>query len=198
MHGIENLLIHIENLKKFGPPVVVCLNKFPSDTAAQLKQIKMSLYEKNIPCEISEGFEKGAEGAECLAQTVVEQSKNTSINFTYSLNQTIKDKVETIAKNIYRAGNVDWSSKAQEKLDLFHSYSSLPICMAKTPLSLTDNTKCEFQLDKHTIHIRDLKLQAGAGFIVPLTGETRLMPGLPKEPRALNVDLSDHGSIIWD
>lgn len=196
-HGMENLLLHIENLQAFGPPVVVCLNKFPDDTSDTLIAIKNKLEQHSIACEVSEGFEKGGAGALDLAKRVVEMAQATPVKFSCDLKSTIQEKVESIAKKIYRAKHVDWSQKALEKVNLFSAYSDLPICMAKTPLSIGDNVKCDFIAGEHTIHIRDLKLQAGAGFIVVLTGEIHLMPGLPKDPKALQVDLTEQGKIQW-
>ena len=196
-HGFENLLIHIENLKKFGTSVVVCLNKFDGDSVNDLLIIKSKLNEQGIQCEVSEGFEKGSLGTLELAKRVVEAANPSHIRYTYDLNDTIENKINLIATQIYRAKNVEWSSEAKEKCSLYKEYAHLPICMAKTPLSIQDDSKHVFVKNEHTLHIRDFKLQAGAGFIVPLTGSIQLLPGLAKDPRALSVDLSDNGEILW-
>lgn len=197
MHGIENLFIHAENLKRFGPDVVVCLNRFPDDTDNELHTLKDEIEKHGIKCEIGDGYNNGGAGTLNLAKSVVEVARPTKITSTYDLNESIVEKVEKISKQNYRAGCVDWSPKALEKVELYKDYAHLPICMAKTPLSLTDHPKTPFVKDQHTIHIRDLKLSAGAGFLTPMTGDIFLLPGLPKAPRALDVDLDDQGEIIW-
>jgi formate--tetrahydrofolate ligase len=196
-HGIENLLLHIDNLKSFNTNVVVALNKFDSDSTEELNNIKSKLEELGIVCEICDGFAKGSEGAIDLAKSVLESVEVKKVNYTYDLNLSIQEKVETIAKKIYRAGAVEWSLKAKEKLATFACYNDFPVCMAKTPLTIGDDPKEAFMQDKHTVHIRDLKIQSGAGFVIALTGQTMLLPGLPKEPRALDVDLADDGTILW-
>lgn len=196
-HGLENLKIHIENMQNFGANVLVCLNKFPGDTEALLNETCSNIRELGVSCEVGTGFEQGAKGTVKLAEQIIEQAVNTKINFTYAIEDSIEEKVEKVSKKIYRAQAVQWSQEAKAKLDQFANYQHLPICMAKTPLSLGDDPKEAGQPGEHTIHIRDLKLQAGAGFIVALTGSTMLLPGLPKEPRALAIDLSEQGEILW-
>lgn len=197
MHGLENVLIHVENLRKFGPPVVVCLNKFKDDTNEELSKIVSQLQDKGVLCHIGDGFAQGASGTIDLAKAVVEMAKPTKIQYTYELTDSVSMKIEKVAKSLYRAGFVEWSSEAKEKLELYKDYAHLPICMAKSPLSLTDNPKSTFVACEHTLHIKDLKLNAGAGFITATTGDIHLLPGLPKHPRALDVDLSDDGEILW-
>lgn len=198
MHGLENVLIHVENLRKFGPDVVVCLNRFPNDLDQDLLNIIDQLKTHSITCQIGNGFAQGGEGMMELAQSVVETATSKEIKYTYDLSDSIEGKVHKIATSLYRASGVEWTAPALEKRELYKDYAHLPICMAKSPLSLTDDPKTKFVKDGHIIHIRDLKLQAGAGFITALTGEVHLLPGLPKSPRAFDVDLSDSGEIIWN
>lgn len=196
-HGMENLFLHIENLKNFNTNVVVALNKFETDTIGDLVVIQKKLMNYGVACEIFDGFAQGSSGATDLAQTVLDNIEVKKINYSYDLDLSIQDKVETIAKNIYHAGHIDWSLKAKEKLDTFACYNNFPVCMAKTPLSIGDDPKEKFYKGEHIIHIRDLKIQSGAGFIIALTVQTMLLPGLPREPRALDVDLDDDGNILW-
>lgn len=197
-HGIKNLYLHLENLKRFNTPVVVALNKFEMDSMEELLELQKEIENKGYACAINDGFAQGSSGALTLADKVKEQVKVSKIKFSYELTTTIKEKVETIARDIYRAKNIEWSDKALEKLETFKCYQHFPICMAKTPLTLGDDAKVEFVQNEHTIHVRDLKIQSGAGFVIVLTGQTMLLPGLPQDPRALHVDLDEHGQILWD
>jgi formate--tetrahydrofolate ligase len=198
-HGIENVLLHVENLRKFGQQVIVAINRFPEDTDESLAELKNFLEQKGIHAELSEGFAKGGDGCIDLAKRVAQLMKSSPVVMTYNIDDTLDRKVELVAKELYRADKVAWSQEAKEKYEQIQNsnYKHLPICIAKTPLSVSDDSKIKGAPKGHTLHIRDLKLQAGAGFIVVLTGNVMTLPGLPKDPRALYLDIDDDGEMIW-
>lgn len=197
--GLENLLVHIENCQSFGPPVVVAINKFPEDDIESLNEIVRELKVHNINAVICDSYENGVEGALELAKMVNEIANPSVVNFTYDLNDTLIQKVDKVATQIYRAKNVEWTPEVMKKIQGFeeNGYADYAICMAKTPLSLSDNHELKGVPMNHTVHIQDVLLQAGAGFIVLLTGAVQLLPGLSIKPRALDIELTDQGNIIW-
>ena len=197
--GIINVYKHVQNLEKFGLKVIVALNKFTQDTPKEIELLENKLKEKNIELSLVEGWEKGGKGAIDIANKIVQTAQNSQgeNNFMYSLDDTIKEKVEKIAKNIYYAEGVEYSKEAEEKINLIEElgYSKLPICIAKTQYSFSDDAKNLDEESKYNIHIRDVELKAGAGFIVLLAGKIMTMPGLPKVPAAEQINIDIDGQI---
>ena len=198
--GIVNLEKHIESVKEFNRPYVIVLNRFASDTDAELNFVLDWAKANNYPISLSEVFTKGSEGGLDLAEKIIKltnnlsETKNTPI---YSLDMSIKEKINIIAKKIYGAKAVDFTEKAEEQIKEFNNlgWDKLSICMAKTPLSLSDNKKLKGRPKDFTITVRELKPSIGAGFIVALTGKVMTMPGLPKHGAYENMDVVD-GNII--
>lgn len=200
--GIPNLLKHVENITKvFGLPAVVAINKFPFDTEAELKLIEDKLKEFGVNVALSEVWEKGGEGGINLANEVlrlVEENEGKN-NFTYCYdeNLSIKEKIESIATKIYGADGVDFTINAQKEMENLEKlgFSKLPICIAKTQYSLTDDMTKLGRPTNFRITVRQLNVSAGAGFIVALTGDIMKMPGLPKVPSAEKIDVDENGLI---
>ena len=190
--GLVNLETHVENLKKFGLPVVAAINRFESDSDAEIAALRECCERLQIPVSLTEVFAKGGEGGLDLAQKVTEivDKGSADFRFLYDLDLSIKEKLETIAREIYRADGVNFDGKAQKMLKEIDDMqlSHLPVCVAKTQYSLSDDPA---KLGKPTgfkLNVRDLRISAGAGFIVALTGDIMTMPGLPKVPAAMNID----------
>ena len=199
-NGIENLYRHIGNIKnKFGLNVIVALNRYNSDTEEEVKYIKENLEKKGIELSIVEGWAKGGEGAIDIAQKLVDLvEKEEKFKFTYSLEDNIEEKIEKIAENIYGAKGIIYEEEAKQKIEQFKAegYGNLPICIAKTQYSFSDNPKNLKCDDEYYITIRNLELKAGAGFIVALAGKIMTMPGLPKHPSAESIDIDEKGNIV--
>ena len=189
--GLENLEKHIENVKKFGVPAVVAVNRFATDTEGELSFLKDFCAQRGVRCAIMEAYGKGSEGGEELAKAVLETVEAGEVNFhtLQTPEQRISQKIELLAKEIYGADGVEYSNKAKEELKKLEEscYSNLPICMAKTPYSLSDKPNLLGRPKNFRIEIRELSLSAGAGFVVCLAGDVMTMPGLPKEPAAKNI-----------
>ncbi len=198
--GICNLEAHIENLAKFGVPVVVAINRFDTDTDAELNLIKSSCEARGASIALSDVFAKGGEGGIELANKVVEAcEKKSSFKVLYPDEMSIKEKIATIAKEIYGADGVVYESTAEKQLSeillLDEKYSRFPVCMAKTQYSLSDDPAKLGRPTGFTLTVREIRLSAGAEFIVALTGSILTMPGLPKNPAAYNIDVDDDGRI---
>ena len=196
MAGIPNLERHIQNMKNFGQSIVVSFNKFKHDTEEEIGYLTQFCKELGVEFAINNGFTKGGEGAAELAQKVVnliENSPSKDINFTYELEDPIRSKIEKIATKIYRASEVVFSPAAVSKLKQFdaNGWSNLPVCIAKTQYSFSDNEKNICAPVGFTLNIRDLVINAGAGFIVAVAGDIMRMPGLPKDPQAVRIKLVD-------
>ncbi|MBF1305065.1 MAG: formate--tetrahydrofolate ligase [Oribacterium sinus] len=189
--GLENLEKHIENVKKFGVPAVVAVNRFATDTEGELFFLKDFCAQRGVRCAIMEAYGKGSEGGEELAKAVLETVEAGEVNFhtLQTPEQRISQKIELLAKEIYGADGVEYSNKAKEELKKLEEscYSNLPICMAKTPYSLSDKPNLLGRPKNFRIEIRELSLSAGAGFVVCLAGDVMTMPGLPKEPAAKKI-----------
>ena len=189
--GLENLEKHIENVKKFGVPAVVAVNRFATDTEGELSFLKDFCAKRGVRCAIMEAYGKGSEGGEELAKAVLETVEAGEVNFhtLQTPEQRISQKIELLAKEIYGADGVEYSNKAKEELKKLEEscYSNLPICMAKTPYSLSDKPNLLGRPKNFRIEIRELSLSAGAGFVVCLAGDVMTMPGLPKEPAAKKI-----------
>ena len=198
--GICNLEKHIENIQGFGLPVVVAINKFGTDTEAELQVIRDLCEKKGVDFALSDVFAKGGEGGIELAQKVVEAcEKENNFTFTYPDEYSITEKIEAVAKKIYGAEGVNFDASALKSIreieSLGEQYKSCPICVAKTQYSLSDDMTKLGRPEGFKITVREVKLSAGAGFIVVLTGAIMTMPGLPKVPAAFNIDVDDDGNI---
>ena len=196
--GLPNLLRHVANLKKFGLPIVVALNMFPSDTAEEKKVIEDACREAGVPVAESTVFVDGGRGGLDLGRKVLEAiDKGSAYKPLYDLDLSLKDKIETIAKNIYGAANVQYDSAAEKELKHIEEmgFRNVPVCIAKTPVSFSDDPSKLGAPSGFTLHVREVKISAGAGFVVVLTGKVMTMPGLPKRPAAERIDVDDDGNI---
>jgi len=198
--GIPNLLKHIENVTEiFGMPAVVAINRFPSDTEAEIELIKKLCSEYGANVALSEVWEKGGEGGMALAEEVLRLIDNEKSNFKflYDNEVSIKEKIEAISQKVYGAIGVEFSSQASKEMERLTSlgFGNLPVCMAKTQYSLSDDSKKTGRPEGFKISVRNIKVSAGAGFIVALTGDIMTMPGLPKVPVAEKIDVDSTGKI---
>lgn len=198
--GMTNLEKHIETIHQFGLPFVVAINKFPTDTSAETDFIKKWCEERDIDVALADVWAKGGEGGIDLAKKVVEKTKSKDRNFTYlyDLEDSLEDKVKKIAQKVYGAKDVEFSPTAQKQLKLYEEqgWDNLPVCMAKTQYSLSDDPTKVGRPKDFTLTIRELSPSIGAGFIVVLTGEMMTMPGLPEKPAALNMDITEDGKVL--
>lgn len=198
--GIVNLDAHIENIRKFGLPVVVAINAFPTDTAEEMAFIEQHCKEMGVRVALSEVFAKGGEGGKALAQQVLDVLAEGQSDYhpIYELDQPLTDKIRAIATTIYGAKDVNILPTAAKELANIEAmgYGSLPICMAKTQYSLSDDASLLGRPTDFTITVRTARLSAGAGFVVCETGAIMTMPGLPKKPAAENIDVEEDGKII--
>ncbi|MCR4790931.1 MAG: formate--tetrahydrofolate ligase, partial [Treponemataceae bacterium] len=197
--GIENLKVHIQNMQSYGLPVIVAVNKFVSDTEKEVAVLVEECRKLGVNVKVTEGWGKGGLGAEDLAHEVVRicDQEKASFKFLYPLEMGLKEKIETIAKKIYRAGSVEFSSVALKKLQSFTDcgYGNLPVCMAKTQNSISHDKNLIGAPSGYVFPVRDLQLYAGAGFVVALSGDIMTMPGLPKVPAAMSIDVDENGVI---
>ena len=197
--GISNLEKHIENVQKFGVPCVVTLNQFVTDTDAELEYVKNFCEAKGCEFALAQVWEKGGEGGIALANKVIETIENKESNFKplYDTSLSIKEKIETVAKEIYGADGVTYdpaASKAIARLEEL-GFGNMPVCMAKNQYSLSDDPKKLGRPTDFTVNIREVYVSAGAGFVVAITGTVMTMPGLPKKPAAERIDVNDDGVI---
>ena len=196
--GAANLVRHIDNMKNgFGLPVVVAINAFPTDTAEEQAYVEQVCAEQGVPCVLSEVFAKGGEGGKALAEKVLDIMEDRPIQYTYPLEMPLKDKINAIATKIYRADGVNYSAAASKTLAELTElgYGDLPVCIAKTQYSFSDNAKLTGAPEGHTLNVREVRLSAGAGFVVVVCGSIMTMPGLPKHPAAMDIDVDVHGKI---
>ena len=196
--GSVNLARHIENLQGFGLPVCVAINAFPTDTAEEMDVIYDVCSKAGVPCALSEVFAKGGEGGKALAETVLSiLDDSAEVQYTYELDAPLTDKIEAVATKIYRAGRVSYTAAAKKTLDELTAlgYGKLPVCIAKTQYSFSDNAKLTGAPEGHTLNVREVRLSAGAGFVVVVCGSIMTMPGLPKHPAAMDIDVDVHGKI---
>lgn len=197
--GFENLKVHIGNISKFGVPSVVAVNKFITDTDEEISLLEKLCKENGSKAVLCEGWGKGGEGAVELAKAVCEIADSGRANFHYLYEDelSLDKKIEKIAKEIYHANSVEFESKALKKLKDFEAqgYGKLPVCIAKTQNSISHDPKLIGAPSGYVFPIRDVQLYAGAGFVVALAGDIMTMPGLPKVPAALNIDVDDDGVI---
>lgn len=198
--GMANLFRHIDNLKnKFGANVIVALNKYEQDSEYEIELIKEMLQEKGVELSLVEGWAKGGEGAVDIAEKLVELTeKSSQIQYMYEQEDSIKDKIEKVATKIYGAKGIEYSEEAEKEIVQIEKmgYGKLPVCIAKTQFSFSDdpkNLECD---NEYNINVRNVEIKAGAGFIVVLAGKIFTMPGLPKKPAAETIDIDDNGEIV--
>ena len=196
--GCANLGKHIENLAKFGIPVVVAINRFDTDTDAELETVYEFCRDCGVRAALSEGFARGGDGVLDLARIVAELSEGESgFHTLYDDDLTIRSKISKIAKEIYGASEVKYSAAARREINQFEKmgYGNLPVCIAKTQYSLSDNPKLLGRPEGFALNVADVRLSSGAGFIVVRTGEIMTMPGLPRHPAAEQIDVNENGKI---
>ena len=197
--GFANLKVHIENISKFGLPSVVAVNKFVTDTDEEIALLEKLCADNGSKAILCEGWGKGGEGTMDLASAVVEMADSGKADFhcLYPSDMKLTDKIKTVAKEIYRAADVEFDSKAIKKLQQYEEagYGNLPVCIAKTQNSISHDPKAIGAPSGYMFPVRDVQLYSGAGFVVALAGDIMTMPGLPKAPAALNIDVDDDGVI---
>ncbi|BFL72405.1 MULTISPECIES: formate--tetrahydrofolate ligase [Anaerococcus] len=197
--GFENLKIHIENMKKFGTNIVVAINKFDTDTDEEISQLKSLTKSMEVNAIETTVFANGSQGGIDLANEVVDLcEKDNGFEFLYDVNLTIKEKLEKISKDIYRAKDVVYTKKANKDIKRIEDlgYDNLPICVAKTPYSFSDDPNIRITDKDYDITIREARINAGAGFIVAYTSNILTMPGLPKTPNAYEIDIDSNNKIV--
>ena len=197
--GVDNLARHIDNLKnQFGLPVCVAVNAFPTDTKEEMDCLLDLCRAQGVPCALSEVFAKGGQGGVELAKTVLSILEDRPIQYTYPLEMPLKEKIEAVARKIYRASGVAYEPAAEKQLAEIEAmgYQNLPVCIAKTQYSFSDDPKLLSAPEGFELHVRQVRLSAGAGFVVVICGSIMTMPGLPKHPAAENIDVDADGKII--
>ncbi|MDR1499072.1 MAG: formate--tetrahydrofolate ligase [Rickettsiales bacterium] len=198
--GVVNLVRHVENLKKYNLPIIVALNKFDFDTKNEIDFIEKTCGDLGVKFTVCEAWAKGGEGALDLAQKVIDsiEDNRQEFRFLYDLNLSLKEKVKMIAQEIYRTNNVVFSPKASKKLKQYTEtgFGELPICIAKTQYSFSDNPTLLGAPEDFIFTVGDASLSAGAGFVVCLAGDIMTMPGLPKVPAANNIDIDKNGDVV--
>ena len=198
--GCNNLFKHIENIKEhFGLNVIVAINKYVTDSNKEIEYLQIKLKEKNVDLSLVESWEHGGEGAKDLAEKVVLLAENkTKLNNIYELEDSIETKIEKLSKIIYGAEGIEISEEAKKEIDFIKQigYNNLPICIAKTQYSFSDDPKNLECLEPFKINVQEIRLNAGAEFIVVITGKIFTMPGLPKVPAAENIDIDENGNIV--
>lgn len=198
--GMKNLFKHIDNLQNvYDLNVIVAINKYTYDTEKEINYLKEKLKEKGIELSLVESWEKGGEGATDLAEKVVKLAeKEHKFKYAYELNESIKNKIEDVAKKIYGAESIEFSEEAEKEIEKIEKlgYGNMPVCIAKTQYSLSDDQKNLECNEPFSIHIREIHLRAGAEFVVAIAGKIMTMPGLPKIPAAEKIDLDEDGNIV--
>ena len=198
--GFNNLLRHVDNLKnKYGLNVIVAINKYTHDTEREIEFLRNKLKEHGIELSLVESWEKGGKGATDLAKKIVELTqKESALHYAYNLDESIKDKIKDVATKIYGAEGVEYTEDAEEKIAQIEKmgYGNLPVCIAKTQYSFSDDPKNLECLEPFKIHVQDIILKSGAEFVVAITGKIMTMPGLPRVPAAEQIDLDEEGNIV--
>ncbi|WP_373896137.1 formate--tetrahydrofolate ligase [Virgibacillus natechei] len=198
--GMENLKKHMETIELFGLPYVVSINKFPTDTSAEVNFIKSWCESRNIDVALTDVWKNGGEGGIHLAEKIIAKVESSDKNFAplYELEETLETKIRTIAQNVYGADDIELSPKARSQITFYEQqgWGKLPVCMAKTQYSLTDDPTKIGRPEGFSITIRELRPSTGAGFIVALTGDVMTMPGLPEKPAAFNMDVTEDGKVL--
>ncbi|MCD6361817.1 MAG: formate--tetrahydrofolate ligase, partial [Armatimonadetes bacterium] len=198
--GAPNLVKHIENIRLFGLPVVVAINRFPTDTDAEIAEVRRAALDAGADAAVTSTVwaEGGAGGAELAEAVVAACERPSEFRFLYPLDAPIREKIETICTKVYGADGVTYSSEARRKIRRFEKQGlgDLPICMAKTHLSLSHDPNLKGRPTGFTVPIEDIRASVGAGFLYPLCGAIRTMPGLPTRPAAVDVDIDDDGNVV--
>ena len=198
--GFVNLEKHIENIQKYGVPVVVTLNHFVADTDAEVAYVKERCEAMGATFAVARVWAEGGEGGKALAEKVLEtlETKESNFKFLYEDELTIVEKVNKVCKEIYGAGNVNFSAAAKKTLDQIDKlgFNHFPVCIAKTQYSLSDDPKVLGRPEGFEVTVKEIRISAGAGFIVVLLGDVMTMPGLPKKPAALNIDIDEDGNVV--
>ena len=197
--GMCNLDKHIENMSYYGVPIVVAINHFAQDKPEEIELIRQHCKDMGVSVAFSDGFIEGGKGAEEIAKAVIEAvEKPKDFKLLYDLDSSVKDKIDTVARKIYGADGVVYSAAAEKAIAniVANGYGGLPVCIAKTQASLTDDSKVKGAPKGWKLNVREVWLSAGAGFIVPVCGTLTLMPGLPKVPAAMRMDLNPDGTIV--
>ena len=198
--GFNNLLRHVDNLKnKYGLNVIVAINKYTQDTENEIEFLRNKLKEQGIELSLVESWEKGGEGATDLAEKIVELTKKDSkLHYMYDLKESLKEKLQDVATKVYGAEEVEYTKEAEAQIKRIEElgYGNLPVCIAKTQYSFSDDQKNLECLEPFKIHVNEVILKSGAEFVVAITGKIMTMPGLPKVPAAENIDLDEDGNII--
>ena len=197
--GMDNLYRHIDNLKnKFGLNVIVALNRYNQDTEKEIEFIEQKLNEKGVELSLVEGWAKGGEGAVDIANKLVKLTEQKEdFKYMYDLNESVKSKIQKVATKIYGAKDVEYSEESEKEIEKIEKlgYGNLPVCIAKTQYSFSDDAKNLECKDEYNIHVRNVELKTGAGFIVVLAGKIMTMPGLPKIPAAESIDIDENGNV---
>ena len=197
--GIANLEKHIENVQHFGLKAVVAINYFPHDSEEEIAYVKEVCAKKGVEAVVSKGFSEGGKGTEELARAVVAIAESGESHFAplYSHEASIEDKITTVATKIYGASRVNYSSKALSQLKQINKlgFDKLPVCIVKTPKSLSDDEKKLARPTDFEVTVREFEFASGAGFVIPILGDTVRMPGLPSVPAAEGMDIDDEGII---
>ncbi|MEJ2306807.1 MAG: formate--tetrahydrofolate ligase, partial [candidate division WOR-3 bacterium] len=197
-NGLPNLEKHLENIKKFGIPAIVAINKFVHDTEEEIEIIKEFARSKNIESSVVEVYQKGGAGALDLAEKVIDNtSKKRKFKPLYSLKESIEKKIEIVSSEIYGAAAVEFTKEGKRDLKKIKKLGleKLPICIAKTQKSLSDDPKLLCRPEDFIVTVNRIEISRGAGFLIPITGDILLMPGLPKNPAAENIDIDEDGNI---
>ena len=197
--GFSNLEKHIENVQQFGLTPIVVINAFPKDTKDEYEAVQALCAAKGIKAVVSTAFADGGKGSADLARAVVDAIEHNTKQFAplYDLNDTLEHKIETIATKIYGAAGVEYASKAKSQLSQIKKlgYANMPVCMVKTPASLSDNDRLVGRPTGFKVNVREFEFAAGAGFVIPILGDVMRMPGLPSEPNSMNMDIDSNGKI---
>jgi methylenetetrahydrofolate dehydrogenase (NADP+)/methenyltetrahydrofolate cyclohydrolase/formyltetrahydrofolate synthetase/formate--tetrahydrofolate ligase len=198
--GMANLAAHLEIADRFGVPVVVAINRVPTDSEHEVELVRQSAIDSGAFAAVTtDHHARGGDGARALAEAVVEASEQPSqFDFLYPLDRPIKEKIETIAREIYRAGSVDYTPQAENQIADFerNGFGYLPICMAKTHLSISDDPALKGAPQGYELTVREVRASVGAGFIYPLLGEMSTMPGLGATPGFMKVDVNEDGDVV--
>ena len=197
--GIPNLEKHLENLSFYGVPIIIAINHYIDDKDEEIEIVENYCKSKNVPIAIADIWDQGGEGGIELAGKIVSLIHNnpSKFRYLYDLNKPVKEKIEIIAKKMYGADSVVYTVTAEQDIKLCEDLGldKLPICIAKTQYSLSDDSKLLGRPQGFKITVREIKFSAGAGFLVPMTGKITTMPGLPKQPMSENIDIDDKGNI---
>jgi formyltetrahydrofolate synthetase len=196
--GLPNLIRHLEIVRRFGVPVVVAVNQFPEDTRRELERLRRAVDQAGAVAAVADHWARGGQGALELADAVMDAAtKPKAFRFLYPLDAPLRQKIETIAREVYGADGVDYSEAAQRDIERCEKlgYGRLPVCMAKTHLSLSHDPALKGAPTGFTLPVREVRVSAGAGFVYPLCGEMQTMPGLPVHPVFMDIDIDAQGEI---